>query len=392
MKHITSVIGAGLIVLASAVAGAAQSNGFPTVSCAAGVVATPSGQAVRAMRSLLLGRRDEGLAGARQVVAAQPDNPQHQFLLGRAAAATNNFAAADSAYDRTVALCPGFSAEVEAERELAWATAFQQGLEAYQAGDTAGAIVRWELANTVYSRRPDAWYNLGVVHSQRGNVAAAGAAYREALAVIDRMPQDATAADRESRWEARQNASAGLLMTAAQLFQQERFDEAGGLFQYLTTLDPRSRDAWYNYSLVLFKRSSWRELIPVAERVVSIDPLNENARIILFNGHKGIAEAQGAESTASRNQALRVLEELEALPIFVDEIQLSLGSGVLTGRATGNAAAVGQQVTLTFTFWGPQGEVGSRAVTVAAPAKGQSAPFQLPIPQGPVSTYSYTFR
>lgn len=394
MKQFASVMGAGLILASAALPAVAQDEGFPAVSCPPGIATNPSGAAVRAQRNLLIGRTADALTGARQVVAAQPANPQHQFLLGRAAAASSDFAAADSAFDRAVALCPGFTGEVEPERARAWLNAFQQGLAAYQANDTAGAIARWEVANAVYQGRPDAWYNLGVVHSQRGDASAASAAYRQVLDVVQRMPPDTSSVERESRWEARQNASSGLLMTGAQLFQREQFDQAGELFQYLTTLDPRSRDAWYNYSLVLFKRSSWRELIPVAERVVTIDPLNENARIILFNAYRGVADARGADSAASRARALAVLEGLEALPVYVDEIRLNLGNGsrVLSGRAVGNAAVAGQQVTLTFSFWGPQGEVGSRAVTVVAPAKGQATPFQLPIPDGEVATYSYMYR
>jgi tetratricopeptide (TPR) repeat protein len=394
MKQITSALGAGLVLFVSASGAAAQQDGFPVVSCPAGVTVTPSGAAVRAQRSLLIGRPGEALTMARGVVTAQPGNPQHQFLLGRAAAANSDFAAADSAFNRTVALCPNFAREVEPERARAWLAAFQQGLDAYQASDTAAAISRWEVANAIYQGRPDAWYNLGVVHSQRGNAAAASAAYRKVLDVVQQMPADSSAEENASRMEARQNAASGLLMTGAQLFQREQFQEAGELFQYLTGLEPRSRDAWYNYSLVLFKRTQWRELVPAAERVISLDPLNENARIILFNAFKGLADARGADSTANRTRALGVLEQLEALPLFVDEIRLSMNgeARVLSGRATGNAATAGQQVTLTFSFWGPQGEVGSRAVTVAAPAKGQSTSFQLPIPEGPVSTYSYTYR
>lgn len=392
---------AGACATAGTGAGAAAAGAFPSVACAEGVPVTPSAEAVTAQRSLLLGRSQEAYTGAQAAVQAEAGNPQHQYLLGQAAVATGNFEEAAQAFDRAVELCPGFAAEVTPERERGWATAFQAGLEAYQAGDTATAMAAWQRANLLYAERPDAYYNLGVVYSQRGDMQQAAEAYRQAIAIVDRMPADTAAAEMAARAETRQNALAGLLSVGARLFQGEQYDPAIEVFRYITNLEPNNRDAWYNHALALYKQENWEALVPVAQRVVQVDPLNENARIILFNAYKGMAEAAAAANNTARqremqNLALKTLEEVEALPVYVDQVRFETPEGgqpMLTAQVAGNKANAGTPVNLTFTFYGPAGQVGTESTTVNAPAKGQTATIQVPLPAGQqVTSFSYTFR
>ena len=108
--------------------------------------------------------------------------------------------------------------------------------------------------------------------------------------------------------------------------------------------------------------------------------------------HRLVVEHGG--QSAHHRHAMTVLHASDALPIYVDEIRLGTAGGprVLTGRATGNQATPNQPVTLTFAFWGPSGSMGGGSVTVAAPAKGQSSTFQVPLPDGLISSFSYTYR
>lgn len=374
----------------------APAGAFPVVACAEGVNLTPAREAVEAQKAFVLGRTEEALTQAQAAVAADPANPQHYYLLGQIHVAAGNFAEADAAFERAVDLCPAFAAEVDPERQRGWKVAFDRGLEAYEAGDTAAAVALWEAANLLYTGAPDAYYNLGVVYTQRGQLDRAAVAYREALGILDRMPADTVAAEIQARAETRQNTLAGLLSIGAQLFQQEQYAESAELFDYLTGVQPNNRDAWYNYALALFKLERWANLVPVAERLVELDPLNENARIILFNAYKGMAEAsEGAREEEFRNQALRTLEQIEALPVYLEEVRFEAppeATPVIAGQVVGNAATPGQQVVLDFTFYGPDGVAGTQTVTVAAPAKGEAAAFQAPLPAGIISSYSYTYR
>ena len=403
-RRLFLALGASVVAGACAAAGTgagSAAGAFPTVACAEGVPVTPSEGAVTAQRALLLGRADEAFTGAQAAATAEPGNPQNQFLLGQAAVAAGNFEAADQAWDRAVELCAAFEAEVAPERERAFGTAFQQGLDAYQQGDTATAVAAWQRANLVFAGRPDAFYNLGVVYSQRGDLPQAVEAYRQAVTIADQTPADTTAEGVAALAETRQNALAGLLSTGARLFQAEQFNPAIEVFKYITDLEPNNRDAWYNYALALYKQENWDALVPIAQRVIQVDPLNENARIILFNAYKGQAEAAAAANNTARqreiqNLALKTLEEVEALPVYVDEVRFQTPEGgqpTLTAAVIGNKANAGNPVNITFTFYGPEGQVGTETTTVNAPAKGQRTSIQVPLPAGQhVTSFSYTFR
>jgi tetratricopeptide (TPR) repeat protein len=400
MIALGAVTAAGACAPATGAGGAAAAGSFPTVACAEGVNVTPSQAARDAQKTLLLGRTQEAVTGAQAAVAADAQNPQHQFLLAQAQVAAGDFAAADAAFDRTVELCPAFAAEVDPERERAWATAFQQGLQALQANDTTTAVARWEAANQVFEGRPDAYYNLGVVYAQRGDATRAVDAYRQALTVLERMPADTAAAETQARAETRQNVLSGLLAVGARQFQEEQYAPASETFRFLTGIDPNNRDAWYNYALALYKLERWNDLVPVAQKLMAADPLNENARVILFNAYKSPSEAAKAAGNTARqreleNQAIKIYEELTNLPVYVDEIRFETAEGgapALTGKVVGNKANAGTPVNLTFTFYGPDGTVGTQSATVSAPAKGQSTTLRVPLPAGTVTSFSYTYR
>ena len=406
-RGLVLALGAAVVTAAGcASAGTAGSTGgtragassLPQVACAGATASSYATAAQNALNRTLVVQGEarqpfytQALEQSRQGITAEPSNPYHYYLAGQANIGLGNLAAADSAYDRAVELCPEFATEVGTSREQAWAAAFQTGLEAYQAGDTARAIATWEGAAQFDDRRPDVFYNLAVVYGQRGDYNQSVANYQRALQALERAPADSTTA------ETRANVLNGLLASGAQLFQQERYDQAAQVFTVLNQIDPNNRDAWYNHALALYKQERWQPLIPVATRLVQVDPLNYNAQIILFNAYKGISEAAKARNDAAaerqhRDMALRTLEAADALPIQVDGVQItnSAGSVRIAGQVTGAAARAGTPVQLEFTIYGPGGTLGTQVVTVSAPAKDQKANFELTVPTTtPATSYSY---
>jgi len=197
--------------------------------------------------------------------------------------------------------------------------------------------------------------------------------------------------------ETRAGVLSGLVAVGVQHFQANRFGEAAQVFGEVHRADPNHRDAWYNHALALYKAERWQDLIPVASRVVQIDPLNYNARIILFNAYKGLSDAaktarNTSVETANRQQALATLTAADALPVQVDQVQTRLeeGSATISGQVTGGTARAGTPVRMDFTFYGPTGPVGTQSVTVNAPAKEATAPFTVTLnTTTPVTGWSY---
>jgi len=166
------------------------------------------------------------------------------------------------------------------------------------------------------------------------------------------------------------------------LFNANDYLRAAEAFGRVTRDHPNSRDAWYNQANALYAAEAWQELAPVAERLVQVDPLNENAALILARAHREQGENQAA---------LAALQRVQTLPVFVDELQMRPGANATTlrGRVIGNEAPAGSQVRFRFTFYGETGnEMGTEVVTVNAPAREQSATLDLTFAQA-ASAYSY---
>jgi hypothetical protein len=121
----------------------------------------------------------------------------------------------------------------------------------------------------------------------------------------------------------------------------------------------------------------------VAEKLITLDPLNEDAALILARAYREAKQNQKALQTLTKN---------EALPIKVKDLELRAANGKATvkGTAVGNKAAAGSPVTLRFTFFGESGPVGTQTVTVNAPAAEATTPFTVSLDtQAPVVGYSY---
>jgi tetratricopeptide (TPR) repeat protein len=157
------------------------------------------------------------------------------------------------------------------------------------------------------------------------------------------------------------------------MFQAQEYAEAANAFRRITEMQPRNRDAWYNYVNALYAEQRWQDVIPVAEQLLEMDPLNENAHLILIQAHREARQQQ---------RALHFAEQNQAAPIHVDDIQVRQDNGraVLTAAATGNRAAQGSPVRLQFTFYGPNGEtLGTETATVSAPAQNASTRFEVAV-------------
>jgi tetratricopeptide (TPR) repeat protein len=278
-----------------------------------------------------------------------------------------------------------------ARRRGDFQAAYDGGMAALVAHDTAAAIARFTAAAGIYGGSPGVYFNLGALYNARGELARAVQYYRQSLAT--RAGPDAPFEDVANAAELRRDAIAGLLNAGAQYFQRDRYDLAGDIFQSVAQFDPNHRDAWYNLSLALYKQSRWAELVPVARRVTEIDPLNHNAHIVLYNAYKGVSEAAGGSAgEESRRSALRVLAAADSLPVQLDGIEVTnaAGSARVVGSVVGAAAAAGRALTLEFTLYGTSGRLGSQTVTLSAPAKAARARFDLTLATAiPATSFRY---
>lgn len=175
---------------------------------------------------------ERALASALNAIERDPLNPRAYLVAGQAAVGIEQWVQADTMFARAEDLSPALADQIEAEREEAWVLAYNLGAEAVTAGDHAAALERFRGADVVYQGRPEARLMLGILHSQQGDRAAAIAAYRGALEILDRgLPEGATEEVVEDWEESRQSATFNLANLLAQEGRQG--DAADLLAEYL---------------------------------------------------------------------------------------------------------------------------------------------------------------
>jgi tetratricopeptide (TPR) repeat protein len=363
-------------------------------------------------------------------------NATYFFIAAQAHAGLGNFEVADSLFDTAQRLYPAYELEIDPAREQAWAMAFNRGIEAYQANDMATAATAWRQANRIYNKRSEGYLNLAVIYTQNEDYDQAAEAYRQALAALGRTPARELAPEEvEEREEARAQimesyaqllvyterfaeaerlyreylqtnptdlaARSALAMVIARqgnqaearriydelmsapdltstdlfnigvgLFNAEDYERAAQAFRRVTEMSPNNRDAWFNLLNSLYAGDRHADVVPVGQRMLEIDPLNQAASAILGRAYR---------ETRQNQRALEVLTRMDQLPVYVRDLQFRPGEGrsTLSGTMEGHRARAGAPIRLEFTFFGPQGPLGTQTVTVNAPAAQATAPFEV---------------
>lgn len=171
----------------------------------------------------------EALSTALEGIQADSTNPKLYLLAGQAAVGLENWVQADTMFEKALELYPGYDERITVEREEAWATAYNVGAEALNAGDQERALEYFEGADRLYQDRPEARMALGYLYMQRGNTAQAGEAYADALEILSGPPPEEMDEEQAASWvEDRQVAA----FNASQMLAQAgEFGEAADILQ-----------------------------------------------------------------------------------------------------------------------------------------------------------------
>jgi tetratricopeptide (TPR) repeat protein len=177
-------------------------------------------------------------------------------------------------------------------------------------------------------------------------------------------------------------AGAELFELGVGLFRAAEYRQAADAFGRLARLQPWSRDAWFNYANSLFAAGAWEELAAQGARLLELDPLGENARLIT---------ARAQLELGDRESALRSLQALDAVPAFLDglRMQRSERETTVSGRIVAQAADPGTPLSLAFTFYDAGGRLlGTQSLSTIVPPADAPMSFQVRFP-GTAAGYRY---
>src|SRR6058998_48538 len=93
----------------------------------------------------------------------QEKNPAAWYYLARYYALQNDLAGADSAFTKALALAPTCKDDIDRWRRIFWVPVFNEGVKAWQAGNTDSAIASFRRANQIYQGEPTGFVYLGTL-------------------------------------------------------------------------------------------------------------------------------------------------------------------------------------------------------------------------------------
>lgn len=394
-------------------------------------------------------RLDRALELLEEGIAESPSNPIHYYLAGITHARLRQYREAAAMFSEAERLYPAYEMQAELEREAAWGEAFNDGLDAYNAGDIAAAIDVWTAATMLFDLRAEAHRNLASVLSGERRYSEAISVYRAGLAGLDKLPAsrmltpDEEAERSEARFDLEDGLAELLLVTerfeeaepllrrrlerepdnvqvradlAASLSGQGRTGESTAMYATILAGEGLTPGELYNIGVALFRSENYRQAAGAFRQLTELVP---DSRDAWFNYANSLFAAEDWETLAGAGErlveldplgensrlltaraqlesgdragALQTLDGVDQAPVYLEGLQLQRRGGVTTvaGRVAGNLAEPQAPVRLRFSFYDDAGVLlGAETFTLFAPGPGDTEQLQVEFPR-PAAGYRY---
>lgn len=347
--------------------------------------------------------------------------PAALWIAGRAELRLENYARADSLLDQFTNALPGCGQFADQVREQVWAELFNTAIEAYQAGDQAGALESFDQANVVWDD-PRSLSNAAVMHQNQQNYEEAENLWRRTVEAAEDPEQQASAVASLARiLEAQGENEEAMQMYedyladnpgateirvnyAATLISQGNPEEAREIYMELLDEEDLSVEMLSNVGLGLLNLESYAESLQALQRAREIQPYEKSAMMNMFSASLGAGELERAvalgdtllnwfpyemQTYRSMAQALDRLGEPQRvqqllatqndLPMELVQVEMTDrgdGTYVVQGSVNGQGDAT-REVTVNFEFLDADGAVVAESqADVPVPPEGQTEVFE----------------
>src|SRR2546428_175116 len=297
----------------------------------------------------------------------QEKNPAAWYYLARYYALQNDLAGADTAFARAQALAPGCKEDISTWRRVFWVPVFNDGVKAWQAGNTDSAIASFRRANAIYGGEPSGFIYLGTLFAN-ANQPDSSAKYFK-LAVPAASDPKFTKEKRDA------------LFNVARVYHAaQRWDDpVPGYKDYLAAYPSDVQAMAGVYYLV----GDTTKVLPLAQRLVAVDPLNRTS----------LAKLAGAwQIRGNKDSTLRYLTIADSMTTEVtvgtftpDEQGAKLG-GLVTNLKTKPSTPT----AVTFEFVNAKGEtVATQKQDIPAIDPSGNHPFELKVTGAGIVAWRY---
>lgn len=195
---------------------------------------------------------------------------------------------------------------VNAANAAGSASAADKSARAKEAADAIRAFL------TAYPNSPDAprlQATLAQMVAATGDKSAVGSVYADQLA-------------NPAKYDDLALTNAGVI--ASQAGNQA---DAAKLFSAALEKNPNQRDALNNLTATYYQQKQWAPMIPVAQRLVAVDPANPDNYLFLAYAYQGLAKAApvGAQKKAYTDSLVKYSKQVDEMPVKVTFTEFTRG-------------------------------------------------------------------
>ena len=205
----------------------------------------------------------------------EDENPLAFLQKGQAHMFRREYVEADLAFDRAEELYPDYFTEAgmgpvstgEA-RNGAWTMAFQEGAEFLAQQDFSSAAEYFQLANELYSRRPEAFMNLAVAMQSTGDIDGSIQAWYDAVGVMENpefTPEDPEDVAQWNSYLPMSRGNLGSLLSSI----PERAEEAIDILQAVVEEDPSNSNAQGTLAMLLARSGEGADAMAIFDIILA---------------------------------------------------------------------------------------------------------------------------
>ena len=234
------------------------------------------------------------------------DNPRSWFMAGQTYLRLQQYAAADSMFDRLEQLCANYEG-LAIERTNAWVTAYNAGVTAGQQGDIEGAIASMQRADMMYQGRPEARLNLGSYYANLGKHEEAIAAFRGALEILRGPASEGLNEEQKAQWQ--ENEQVAAFNLAQLLAIAGKDEEAAQAYRDYLASDPGNVTAQQNLAVVLTRQGKTADAATIYSELLGRTDLDAEdyfgIGVGLFNAEQHGPAADAFRKAIEKNPQFR---------------------------------------------------------------------------------------
>jgi tetratricopeptide (TPR) repeat protein len=370
-------------------------------------------------------------------VAAAPNDVAALWLFGEVYVSLGDYVAADSMLTRLLEVAPGCAERAEQTRHAGWVTSYNEGLQAFAAGDMGSALAAFEKANVI-KQDARSYNNAAYIYHEQGETERAIETYRTSIEVATEMePRRAATINLAELLTSVQRVGEALeiydeytasypddvfarINQAVLLAQAGEREHSAEVFAELTAREDYTFAEWNELGVGLLRVGAFGEAIPVFSRARELEPFNKyvmanlvdaqvEARqyaealpladtLVKWYPYAGVQYAPLANClsrTGKAGDALMYLQLREALPFEFEGFNLSHASGgryIVRGQVVGRGGLVGERMNVPVEFLGQGGDVvTSGELEFLVPPSGVARGIRLEVQSEiPIAGFRYT--